>query len=220
MLSLKEQEITDAFTGVQLAIGRHPLPPGVDPDDPKSNETTQWLRITANGKVSTVFFYPDGGVKNIQNHPKLPGVDTPQPNDAPAQTGIGNATPLGSDWHDAQAAQHPDPAAARAELDANRAIGVASGETMKQHREREEAAVTAKQEALDEQRQVLKRHDEQAAKRDVEDSQVQSDVAQPWAPVGSDRDPPVPAMVDDETLPPQKTVAKPIDPAQAAASGS
>lgn len=86
MFSIKEQTITDANTGVQVAFGRHDNVPlsDVPADDPSLDnidrpaappiaQPSQWMRITAGGKVSTVFFTPDGDIRNIQAHPPLPG---------------------------------------------------------------------------------------------------------------------------------------------------
>lgn len=86
MFQVKEQTITDANTGVQVAFGRHDNVPLADvpagdpsldntdrPAAPSVAQPSQWMRITAGGKVSTVFFTPDGDIRNIQAHPPLPG---------------------------------------------------------------------------------------------------------------------------------------------------
>lgn len=197
MLSLKPQEITDAHTGVQLALGRHP-----------GENNTQWARITANGKVSTVYFHPDGQIKNIQNHPKPVGFAAAPPNDAPAESGVGLTDgPLGANWHDRQAANHPEPEAARAELDANRATGVAQGETVKQLRERREASYKAKREALEEAMRALDEEKKNAVGNDPDTDKAQpwmpgatepdTDEAQPWKPTGDGK--PVAPYTYDET---------------------
>lgn len=84
MFQVKEQTITDANTGVQVAFGRHdaaPAQPVADGEDapPIVAQPSQYMRITAGGKVSTVFFTPDGDIRNIQAHPPLPGPNDEEP---------------------------------------------------------------------------------------------------------------------------------------------
>lgn len=96
MFSIKEQTITDANTGVQVAFGRHDNVPLADvpADDPSLDhidrpaappiaQPSQWMRITGGGKVSTVFFTPDGDIRNIQAHPPLPGPTAEEPEKDP-----------------------------------------------------------------------------------------------------------------------------------------